>query len=112
MRVKLMNSSMMPHEGIYVTKKITKDRFCEELKKAYTNGILDSYIGYPNNVKLIKEWTGINVPLSRDTTILEDGDVMIVMKLKGRLPDPNMKGSTTFAEEDFEFFYVQYKKFM
>lgn len=110
MKVRLLNSAMMPKEGIYTMQKITKEQFCNILKEAYQKGILDSYIGYQENIDLIAKWTGIIVPFNRSETIIEHGDIMLVMKLKYRLKDPRVKGVQTFKEEDFEFFMVNYEK--
>lgn len=111
MRVHLMNSAVMPIEGKYASYRISKEIFVSELKKAWEIGILKSYIGYEENIKKIAEWADVRVPLSRDqATNLQAGDMMLVMKLKYRLPDPSMKkGKQDFiGDDDFEFFIVIY----
>ncbi|MCS7215989.1 MAG: YddF family protein [Candidatus Micrarchaeota archaeon] len=109
MKVKLLNSAMMPNEGIYVLKRITKEQFCKELIEAYQQNRLESYIGYQDNIDLIAKWTGVIIPFSRETASTEDGDVLLIMKLKKRMGDPSMKGKLMFSDEDFEFFKAEYK---
>ena len=110
MRVLLLNSAVMPREGIYVMKRITKEEFGKALKQAKEKGVLKSYIGYPDNIELIKKWFGVEVELNRTQTDVKNGDIMLVMKLKYRLPNPKDKGRYTPKEEDFEFFTVQYRE--
>ena len=109
MRVLLMNSAMMPEEGIYIAVKIDKKRFCELLKLANKQGVLKSYIGYPQNAELIKKWTGVEVEVNREKAELEDRDFILVMKLKYRVANPADKGKEV-NEEDFEFFLIKYLK--
>lgn len=108
-KVKLLNSAMMPCEGHYTLKRISKEQFCSELMRAWKDGILESYIGYQDNITLIAKWTGIVVPFSRETTTIEDGDILLIMKLAKRMGDPSMKGKIQFGEQDFEFFKAEYK---
>ena len=110
MKVRLMNSAMMPKEGVYRAVKITKQEFIKEIKEAYNKGILESYIGYENNVELIKKWTGITVELRRVPTTVEDGDVLLVLKLKYRVQNPSQKGKFQPSEEDYEFYKVYYSE--
>jgi len=110
MKVRLLNSAMMPREGIYKMKRINKHQFCEILINAHREGNLDSYIGYQDNLELIKKWTGITLPFRRDTTGIEDGDILLIMKLNKRMGDPTLKGKVQFCEEDFEFFIAEYKE--
>lgn len=108
-KVKLLNSAMMPKEGIYTLKRISKKEFCNLLVQAQKDGILESYIGYQDNINLIAEWTGITVPFSRANTTVEDRDILLIMKLARRMGDPSMKGKFSFGEGDFEFFRAEYK---
>ena len=108
-KVIILNSAVMPQEGIYVLKKITKGKFCEELKYAYDFGILRNYIGYQQNIDFIKQWTGVELILSREETKIDDGDVMLIMKLKYRVKDPSTKGQPV-SEEDYEFYMCYYSK--
>jgi len=107
MTVRLLNSAVMPQEGFYYARKIDFETFKEILKEAVKEGELKSYIGYPQNIELIKKWTGIEVELNRDQTVLIDGDKMLVMKLKYRVANPQDKGKEVCAD-DFEFMLIDY----
>jgi hypothetical protein len=115
MRVHLLNSAVMPKEGVYCCKKIPREIFKSVLVQAYENGQLLNYIGYETNIKLIAEWCNIRLPLSRDEVVqMKDGDILLVMKLKYRLKDVKMKTDSAYqkqlSENDFEFFVVEYSK--
>lgn len=103
--MKIMNSAMMPHAGKYTCKQISKKEFCEEIQGA---DVLESYIGYPQNIDLILRWTGVSLPLCRDSTTFEDGDVALVMRLDYRVA-PGEKGRPV-GEGDFSFFLVTYRR--
>ena len=107
--VKLVNSAMMPVPGRYEAREISFEEFVERLVEAYEKGNLESYIGYPQNIELIKEWTGIEVELNRSKTDLEPGDELLVMKLKYRVQDPKTKGNVV-DENDFEFMHILYER--
>ena len=109
MTVRLLNSAMIPCEGTYKARYISKEEFCLLLKEAYNKNKLISYIGYPQNTELIRKWTGIRLNLNRKTTTLNDGDIILVMKLKYRIENPSKKGKPV-SEEDFEFMLISYKK--
>lgn len=104
--VRLLNSAMMPREGRYTMVAISKEEFVEKVQQAHNIGELDSYIGYPQNIQLLKEWTGLELPLKREQTTVESGDSILVMKLKYRTQAP--KGSEVNVN-DFEFFEIFYE---
>lgn len=103
--LKLMNSAMMPQEGNYSMRQISADEFAEILRTEP----FESYIGYPDNLKIIKELSGVDVPLSREQTRLAPGDEMLVMRLKYRITNPADKGKFTPTVDDFEFFKCEYR---
>lgn len=98
----------MPEPGVYIMQEISKENFIVILMDAYQNGVLESYIGYPQNIELLKEWTGLDIPLSRKTTKVDDGDILLIMKLTYRVK-PKEKGYEV-SEDDFVFYYANYKK--
>lgn len=64
-----------------------------------------SCIGYPQNVELIRLWTGVKVALSRAPTQLQAGDSAMVMRLPDRTTNP--KGTKLSEDpEDWEFAWV------
>jgi hypothetical protein len=106
----LMNSAIMPKEGNYSCRRITKKEFIDMIKFYHDRSQLISYIGYQNCVDLIKKWTGIEVPINRNKTTINNGDIMIVMRLKYRIDDPKTKSSHHPKDDDYEFFYIGYIK--
>ena len=106
MVVKLMNSAMMPAEGVYKLKKITP----EEAKEVASKATVESYVGYPDTAKYMSEKLGIEVPVNRSEAILEDGDVMIICKLKYRVQNPQEKGKFTPNDDDFEWYICYYNQ--
>lgn len=105
MAVKLMNSKMMPAEGIYELKRIEADEFTDLVRKS--NSDLESYIGYQQTAELISRMSGIKIPVNRSATPIADGDVMLIAALNYR-PDAPTKGAPV-NESDFEFFIAFYR---
>lgn len=104
--LKLMNSAMMPREGLYSCKKISKGEFKSFFEKA---GKFESYIGYPNACKILSELTGINIPISRETTDIRFGDLVLAMRLRYRI-DPAEKATRKHGDsvEDYDFYEVHF----
>lgn len=95
----------MPNEGNYRLKQISKAGFVSILKTRSSEVI--SRIGYPQNIQLIRRWTGINFSMSRDKTKLDNGDEMLCMCLKYR--KDGYKGQEV-GEKDFQFFHCIFEK--
>lgn len=96
---------MIPQEGEYHCKKITP----KELKK-YFKGEWKSYIGYPQNAKILSEILGVNIPINREKVgALQDGDIIIAMRLKYRIDNPRIKGKK-INKNDFEYYIIKYKE--
>ena len=107
MRLILLNSAIMPVEGVYELHEIGFHAFCETIKQ-YKDNIM-SYIGYPQNVELIKRWTGVDVGLNREAiTGFKEDDIILVMRLIYRVKNPSDKGKIV-NEDDFKFYLVKYR---
>ena len=102
----LMNSAMMPHEGIYIMKKITDQEFFNKIKETPIEQI-QSLIGWPENLRLIYNKTNVQIPISREDTVITSQDQVYVMKLKYRPENKNKKFTRI---EDFDFFRVQFQE--
>jgi hypothetical protein len=89
-------------------KRITKEEFCSSIQAAYKEKSLTSYIGYQQNIELLRKWTGIEVPLNRAVCTCAEGDVLLIMKLNYRV-EPGTKGEQV-PDDGFEFFKVNYRK--
>jgi hypothetical protein len=100
--VRLMNAAMMPQPGTYRAEALSQEEFVEALRAA--PGFV-SYVGYPQTAEWIQQIAGVIVPVSREQTVLEDGDVLLVCKLAYRV-DPRRKGD--WQQEDWEYCRVLY----
>ena len=110
MKIRLMNSAMMPVEGKYTLYQTTQDQFVNDLRFAAKNGKLESYIGYPDTALFIERISNVTIHVNREKTIVNDGDTLLICKLKYRVVDPNEKGKFTPTDDDYEFFICFYAK--
>ncbi|MDE0012278.1 MAG: DUF1874 domain-containing protein [Candidatus Poribacteria bacterium] len=100
----LLNSAVMPDEGVYTLKQITETTFTKELRDAAASGNFKSYIGYPETAQLIAQITGVVVEVSREQATLMAGDTILIVKLRQRVTNPAHKETLQLSIEDFEFF--------
>lgn len=96
-----MNSGMMPSPGIYSIQPITPEEYADAVKSAIDSGEWASSIGYPDNIRIIRELTGFEIPINREETELQPGDTMLIMRLRYRV-----QGYKNFPVSlgDFDFF--------
>lgn len=104
--IHVMNAAMMPLEGTYTLKRIDEKTFFNALIAACGDGVLSSSIGYQQNVDYIRKKIGISLFTTREETKIQDGDRLLVMKLRYRV-DGYPKGYPV-SENDFEFFVADY----
>ncbi len=100
----LLNSAVMPNEGVYTLQGISEATFKKELREAATMDNFQSYIGYPETARLIEQITGIAVEVSREQATLTPGDTMLIVKLRQRITNPTDKETLQLSTDDFEFF--------
>jgi hypothetical protein len=108
MRLFLMNSAVTPIDGRYTVQHT-------DLEGArYAVAIADeivSYVGYPTTAQYMEKALGIPVAVNRDhLKELRHGDIMLVCRLKYRVPDPADKGKFEPGEEDFEWLIIKYEE--
>lgn len=108
--IRLMNSAMMPFPGIYNLKKIDRFEFISILQTAYKNNNFKSYIGYPANINFLQKITGIPIELNRGITDIENGDELLICKLKYRIADTKLKQHNLLQpiDDDYEFYHSTY----
>lgn len=107
MVVRLLNSAMIPAEGYYKATKISKEEFVAILRANRNNFV--SSIGYPETARYIEQISGVPVPISREPTVIEDGDQILVCKLAYRVQNPALKGRLAISDETAEFWLIEYK---
>ena len=103
----LMNSTVMPVEGVYVCKKLKEDEVAKVFVKEAEKG-WKSYVGYPQTAMYMAEKLGVDIEVNREQiTELKDGDTMLVCKLKYRVSDPATKGEEVDTNM-FEWYLVKF----
>jgi hypothetical protein len=97
---------MMPMEGRYSLYRVSVEQFVHCLQTEP----FESYIGYQSTADFLKRLSGIDIPVSRDQTSVEDGDKLLIVRLKYRLANPADKRDKNRipADEDYEFFVCLY----
>ena len=105
----LLNSAVMPAEGMYSLQRISEAMFQKVLQDAAATNNFKSYIGYPETARLIKQITGIAVEVSREQATLTPGDTMLIVKLRHRVANPPDKETLQLSIDDFEFFQCDWK---
>jgi hypothetical protein len=105
---RLMNSAMMPDFGGYEYRQLTPDEFGRVVAAAHAANTLRAYIGYEQTAQLVERLSGVPIPVSREQTPVEDGDVLLIAKLAYRLGDPKAKGQP--VAEDFVFGLATYRR--
>ncbi len=106
MTTHLLNSAMMPKPGTYTMHAISSEEFFRLFIDAMMGDGLINCIGYAQNLEMIAEETGIRLKTSREQTHIEDGDAMLIMRLKYRVE--GIKGRSV-NPADFEFFRAEYR---
>ncbi len=107
--VLLLNSTVMPTEGVYTLTRISKSKFQELLREAAAAKNFQSYIGYPETARLVEQLTGINIEVSREQAQLATGDVMLIVKLRHRIQDSSDITAYQPSFEDLDFFLCHWQ---
>ena len=105
----LLNSAVMPTEGIYTLKRIPETEFQTHLQEADATGNFRSYIGYPETARRIEQLTGIKIAISREQAELTPGDVMLIVKLRHRIQDLSDIKIYQPSLDDLEFFICHWQ---
>ena len=105
----LLNSAVMPTEGVYTLKRISKSEFQELLQEAAATGNFRSYIGYPETARLLEQLTGVEIEVSRQQAELAIGDVMLIVKLRHRIQDLSNISVYQPSLDDLDFFICHWQ---
>ena len=100
MTVRLLNAAVMPRPGRYELWRLTPAKFASLV--AQHRPI--SYIGYPACAELLSDLCHCEILLNRESTPMEDGDSMLIARLKYRVRNPAAKGQVRATVDDYEFF--------
>jgi hypothetical protein len=105
-RLIILNSAVMPIDGNYNKKSISKNRFINLIKNA--NDIKSS-IGYESVSEIIYNMTGIKIQVDRNITVIPEGYNVIGLTLDYRM-NPESKGVKNPTEDDYTYFMAYYTK--
>jgi len=106
----LLNSAMMPDEGLYILQRVNREFFAELIADAHRRGNLQSYIGYSETAQHVQSISGVPIQVNRAATQLPDQALIAVCKLKYRVSDPAMKGQLQPNEEDYEYYVATFDR--
>jgi len=106
----LLNSAMMPDEGVYILRRVSREFFAELVADANRRGELQSYVGYAETAQHIEKISGVPIPVNRASTQLPEQAVIAICKLKYRVSDPGTKGKIQPGDEDYEYFIASYNR--
>ena len=108
MTVHLLNSAMMPAaNGIYQSKALTREEFAERALESYNKGVLISYVGYKQTAEILSDLCGFEVRENRKETLIEDGDMLLIARIKYRLAN-HLGRDAKPSIDDLEFRVVYY----
>ena len=110
MEVVLLNSSMMPSEGLYILRRVSRKFFAELIADAHRRGNLRSYIGYPETARHIERIARVPIHVNRAATQLPEQALIAICTLKYRVSDPATKGQLQPGDEDYEYFVATYDR--
>ena len=110
MMVVLLNSAMMPDEGVYVLRRVSRGEFAKLVADAYRRGNLRSYIGYPETAQHIERVSGVPIQVNRAPTRLPDQALILICKLAYRVADPSAKGKLNPNDSDYEYYVATYNR--
>jgi hypothetical protein len=109
MTTRLMNSAMMPEEGTFTLRRVSEPEFMGLVKASHKSRTLVSTIGYQENQRAIWKATGITVRLSREPTMIKDGDTLLCMRVKYSDTKEQRDKSHRNGDRTWEFFVCEYR---
>jgi STIV B116-like len=102
--IRLLNAAVMPVPGTYRLAPMTPEQFAAALRA----GGWTSYVGYPEASRLLEELSGVPIPLNRGSTPVDDGDTLLIARLRYRVGNPATKGQFKAEIADYEFFKCEF----
>jgi hypothetical protein len=104
MTARLLNAAVMPRPGRYDLQPLAPQQFAQRVRALRPV----SYIGYPAAAAMLESLCGLPVPVCRESTPVEDGDILLVARLRYRVGNPAAKGHVVAGVDDYEFFECLY----
>ena len=102
----ILNSAVMPVDGNYNKKSISKNRFIDLIKNATD---IKSSLGYESVSEIVYKMTEIKLSVDREVTTIPEGYDIIGLTLDYRM-NPTSKGIKHPTEDDYIYFIAHYTK--
>ncbi len=103
----LLNSAVIPQNenGLFQHNTISREMFCKILKLAIAEKVeIESYIGYVETAKHIKEITGYDPVISRDIVLkLKLQTPILICRLQYRVQNPKDKALHLPNKDDWSY---------
>ncbi len=98
--MKLVNFTIMPNEGTYRLKEITKEEFVEFVKK----NKIESYISFKSTKDILEDLTKKEIELNKTRCYFNKDENYLAVVLR----DGN-KFRKTLTADDFKYYYCEYQ---
>jgi hypothetical protein len=105
MTYRLLNSAVMPVDGSYELHRLAITQFITLVREEKPI----SYIGYHECRDFLERICGVPIALNREITPVDDGDCLLIARLKYRVGNPIAKGQHKAAPGDYEFFFCRFQ---
>jgi len=102
----------MVREGTYRLSRLTAAEFGRLAGEALRRGTAESYIGYEATADVVERLSGYRPEVTRRSTHLEDGDIMLIIRLRQRVQEARAKAEVGREQNDpaaYEFFICEYE---
>jgi hypothetical protein len=109
-RTILMNSAMMPTEGLYSCQRINEADFARMICEAAADCRLMNNIGYLENLVYIEKLTGISLVENRAPTFLCPGDRILAMRTKYVEKTEQRRKSRRVGPREWEYFVIDFSE--
>jgi hypothetical protein len=103
MKMYLMNSPVMPNEGVYIYTVLSKEKFIERFNENKEYYEIVSAIGHEATARYLSKILNYPVEVNRISVEFKDDDMALIVKIKTRLPEGKI-----LSEEDMENIEVEF----
>jgi len=98
-KIGVLNCAICTEPGKYVFKKSS----LEEVKELLKENDFVSAIGHQSTAEVLSELTGIDIPMNRIQFTQEPGQIAIVFRLLGRIPEGKILSKEEIEKIGYEF---------
>lgn len=98
--MKLVNFAIMPNEGQYKLREISKEEFVKIVQK---NNV-ESYISFRSTAELLEKLTNKKIDVTKERCYFDESQDYLIVVLKNPV-----KFRKKLTADDFVFYYCEYK---